>query len=153
MILKRVISALLACLMLVSVVACGKTEYGETTATATATEAATEAKMPEEVPNEDYAVVIDKENSGAVDAAERMVWQMKQKYGIDLEVIDHKEKAYVRKIVLGKTNRGEKIDTSKMVCDDYEIKAVGEKVFIDGASDDGLFSNKKSLIYFFTPIT
>ena len=57
---------------------------------------------------------------------------MKTKYGIDLEVIDHKEKAYVKEIVLGKTNRGENIDTSKMILDEYEIKTIGEKVFIDG---------------------
>ena len=58
----------------------------------------------------------------------------------------NKEKAYVKEIVLGKTNRGEKIDTSKMVVDDYEIKSVGEKVFIDGASDDGLYGGAVKLL-------
>ena len=125
--LKRILSFILASLMLLSATACGNKETSSTTAKP---EAVTEEKMPE-VPNEDYAVVIDKENAGAVDAAERMVWQMKEQYGIDLEVVDHKEKAYVREIVLGKTNRGENIDTSKMVCDEYEIRAVGEKVFIE----------------------
>ena len=75
--------------MILSVTACGKTDTKETDGTAAKTEAATEEKIPE-TPNEDYVVVIDKENTGAVDAAERMTWQMKEKYGIDLEVIDHK---------------------------------------------------------------
>jgi len=140
--LKRILSFILASLMLLSATACGNKETSSTTAKP---EAVTEEKMPE-VPNEDYAVVIDKENAGAVFAAERMVWQMKEQYGIDLEVVDHKEKAYVKEIVLGKTNRGENIDTSKMVCDEYEIRAVGEKVFIDGASDDGLYGGAVELL-------
>jgi len=139
---KRILSLILAAVMLFSVTACGSKEASDTTAK---TEAVTEQKMPE-TPNEDYVVVIDKENSAAVDAAERMVWQMKTKYGIDLEVIDHKEKAYVKEIVLGKTNRGENIDTSKMILDEYEIKAIGEKVFIDGASDDGLYGGAVKLL-------
>ncbi|MBR6808251.1 MAG: hypothetical protein IKM46_07715, partial [Clostridia bacterium] len=141
--LKRLLSLLLAALMLFSTVACGSKEAVDTTAAKT--EAVTEEKMPE-TPNEDFVVVIDKENSGAVDAAERMVWQMKTKYGIDLEVIDHKEKAYVKEIVLGKTNRGENIDISGMILDEYEIKTVGEKVFIDGASDDGLYGGAVKLL-------
>ena len=144
--LKRILSLFLAAVMLMSATACGNNETSSTTAkTEGTTEAVTEEKMPE-TPNEDYVVVIDKENTAAVDAAERMTWQMKAKYGIDLEVIDHKEKAYVREIVLGKTNRGEEIDTSKLICDEYEIKTVGEKVFIDGASDDGLYSGAVKLL-------
>jgi len=140
--LKRILSFILASLMLLSATACGNKETSNTTAK---TEAVTEEKMPE-VPNEEYAVVVDKENAGAVSAAERMVWQMNELYGIDLEVVDHKEKAYVREIVLGKTNRGENIDTSKMVCDEYEIRAVGEKVFIDGASDEGIYGGAVKLL-------
>jgi len=140
--LKRILSLVLAMVMLFSTVACGSKEAADTTKQ---TDAVTEQKMPE-TPNEDYVVVIDKENTGAVDAAERMVWQMKEKYGIDLEVIDHKEKAYVKEIVLGKTNRGEKIDTSKLILNEYEIKAIGEKVFIDGASDDGLYGGAVKLL-------
>ena len=70
--LKRLLSLLLAALMLFSTVACGSKEAVDTTAAKT--EAVTEEKMPE-TPNEDYVVVIDKENSAAVDAAERMTWQ------------------------------------------------------------------------------
>jgi len=139
---KRILSLILAAVMLLSATACGSKEAADTTAK---TETVTEQKMPE-TPNEDYVVVIDKENTGAVDAAERMTWQMKEKYGIDLEVIDHKEKAYVKEIVLGKTNRGEKIDTSKLILNEYEIKSVGEKVFIDGASDDGLYGGAVKLL-------
>ena len=144
--LKRILSLILAAVMLFSVTACGNKEASSTTAkTESVTEAVTEEKMPE-TPNEDFVVVIDKENTGAVNAAERMTWQMKEKYGIDIEVIDHKEKAYVKEIVLGKTNRGEKVDTSKMILDEYEIKSVGEKVFIDGASDDGLYGGAVKLL-------
>ena len=143
--LKQILSLILIAAMIFSITACGKTDTKVTDGTTAKTEAATEEKIPE-TPNEDFVVVIDKENTGAVDAAERMTWQMKEKYGIDIEVIDHKEKAYVKEIVLGKTNRGEKIDTSKMVVDDYEIKSVGEKIFIDGASDDGLYGGAVKLL-------
>ena len=73
--LKRLLSLVLAMVMLLSATACGSKEASDTTAQ---TEAVTEEKMPE-TPNEDYVVVIDKENSAAVDAAERMTWQMKDK--------------------------------------------------------------------------
>ncbi len=138
--LKKLLSLILAAVMLISVTACGSTDTKETTATTAAkTEAGTEEKPIPETPNEEYVIVIDKADEGAVSAAERMTWQMKEVFGTDIKVIDQAEGRFVREIVLGKTNRGEKIDTSKMIRDEFEIKAVGEKVFIGGASADGLY--------------
>ena len=135
---KRTLSAILAAVMLISVTACGNTESGETNGTTAATEAATEEKIVE-TENEEYVVVIDKNDEGAVSAAERMTWQMKKVCGTDIKVIDQAEGRYVREIVLGKTNRGNKIDTSKLIRDEFEIKTVGDKIFIDGATADGLY--------------
>ena len=140
--LKRILSALLAVVMIVSVTSCGnKSDTTETTAAkndSVTTEKTPEA-VPQEIENDEYVIVIDKDDAGAVSAAERIVWQMKNVFGYDIEVIDHDENAYVREIVLGKTNRGEKIDTSKLIRDEFEIKTVGDKIFIDGATADGLY--------------
>ena len=136
--MKKLLSLLLVAGMLFSVTACGgnTAEKGETTAAKT--EAVTEEKIAE-TENEEYVIVIDKSDEGAVSAAERMTWQMKEVFGTDIKVIDQAEGRFVREIVLGKTNRGEKIDTSKLIRDEFEIKTVGDKVFIDGASADGLY--------------
>lgn len=135
--LKQLLSLILAAVMLFSVTACAGNE--SSTETDAKTEAVTEEKPIPETPNEEYVIVIDKADEGAVSAAERIVWQMKEVFGTDIKVIDQAEGRFVREIVLGKTNRGEKIDTSKMIRDEFEIKAVGEKVFIGGASADGLY--------------
>ena len=139
--LRKLLSLILAALMLLSVTACGSKDSTTTTTATTAakTDAVTEEKPIPETPNEDYVIVIDKADEGAVSAAERMTWQMKEVFGTEIKVIDQAEGRYVREIVLGKTDRGEKIDTSKLILDEFEIKAVGEKVFIDGASADGLY--------------
>jgi len=134
--LKQLLSLLLAAVMLFSVTACAGNE--DPTETNAKTEAVTEEKIAE-TENEEYVIVIDKADDSAVSAAERMTWQMKEVFGTDIKVIDQAEGRFVREIVLGKTNRGEKIDTSKLIRDEFEIKTVGTKVFIDGASADGLY--------------
>ena len=137
--LKKLLSLLLAAVMLISVTACGSTDTKETVATTEGTtEAVTEEKITE-TENEEYVIVIDKADDSAVSAAERMTWQMKEVFGTDIKVIDQAEGRFVREIVLGKTSRGEKIDTSKLIRDEFEIKTEGTKVFIDGASADGLY--------------
>jgi len=133
---RKLLSLLLAAVMLISVTACAGNEGS--TETDAKTEAVTEEKIAE-TENEEYVVVIDKADDNAVSAAERMTWQMKEVFGTDIKVIDQAEGRFVREIVLGKTNRGEKIDTSKLIRDEFEIKTVGTKVFIDGASADGLY--------------
>ena len=83
---RKLLSLILAAVMLFSVTACGNTaEKGETTAK---TEAVTEEKPIPETPNEEYVIVIDKADEGAVSAAERMTWQMKEIFGTDIKVID-----------------------------------------------------------------
>ena len=54
--LKRILSLILAAVMMLSVTACGKSDNKEPGTTAAKTEAVTEEKIPE-TPNEDYVVV------------------------------------------------------------------------------------------------
>ncbi|MBR5633321.1 MAG: DUF4838 domain-containing protein [Clostridia bacterium] len=87
----------------------------------------------------DYVIVIDEGNTAAVDAAERMVWQIEETCGVTVKVVDDSTSAKAKEIVLGKTSRDEKIDTSNMIRDEYEIKVDGTKIYIDAATADGLY--------------
>ncbi|MBR5632811.1 MAG: S-layer homology domain-containing protein, partial [Clostridia bacterium] len=94
----------------------------------------------------DYVIVIDEANQDAVDAAERLVWQVDELCGVTLDVIDDGVKATSKEIILGKTSRGTKINTSDMILDGYEILIDGDKIYIDGATADGLYGGVVSLL-------
>ncbi|MBR5633097.1 MAG: DUF4838 domain-containing protein [Clostridia bacterium] len=94
----------------------------------------------------DYVIVIDEGNAAAVDAAERMAWQIEETCGVTVKVADDSAKATAKEIVLGKTSRGAKIDTSSMIRDEYEIKVDGAKIYIDAASADGLYGGAVSFL-------
>jgi len=87
----------------------------------------------------DYVIVIDENDSAAKDAAERMAWQLRETCGVTVNVCDDDAKTKSKEIVLGKTSRGEKADVSGMIRTSYAIAVDGEKVYIDGATADGLY--------------
>ncbi len=94
----------------------------------------------------DYVIVIDENSTAAADAAERVVWQVEELCGITLDVVDDGTKAVGKEIILGKTSRGNKIDTSAMIRDEFEIKIEGDKIYVDGATADGLYGGAVSLL-------
>ncbi len=86
----------------------------------------------------DYVIVADLENEGAVDAAERIRYQITYVTGAELKVVDDSTKETAKEIVIGSARKSG-VDTTKLILDGYEIAVKGEKVYIDALNDDGLY--------------
>ncbi|MBR5633096.1 MAG: DUF4838 domain-containing protein, partial [Clostridia bacterium] len=86
----------------------------------------------------DYVIVCDTENEGAVDAAERIRYQIAYVTGAELKVVDDSTAEKAKEIVIGSARKSG-VDTSELILDGYEIAVKGEKVFIDATSADGLY--------------
>ena len=86
----------------------------------------------------DYVIVCDTENEGAVDAAERIRYQIAYVTGAELKVVDDSTAEKAKEIVIGSARKSG-VDTSELILDGYEIAVKGDKVFVDAASADGLY--------------
>ncbi len=93
----------------------------------------------------DYVIVIDESDEGAAAAAERLQYQIKTVTGAKLDVVDDGAAAKDKEIVIGKTSRGDKIDTADITGNGYEIAVSGGRVFIGSADADGLYRGAVNL--------
>ncbi len=86
----------------------------------------------------DYVIVADLENEGAVDAAERIRYQITYVTGAELKVVDDSTPEKAKEIVIGSA-RESGVDTEELILDGYEIAVKGEKIYIDALNSDGLY--------------
>ncbi len=93
----------------------------------------------------DYVIVIDKESEGAIEAAERVQYQLEYVTGAHLDIVDESSAAKSKEIVIG-DHRNNPVDSAELTEDGYEIAVVGEKVYIGSADDAGLYRGAVNFI-------
>ncbi|MBQ6789038.1 MAG: DUF4838 domain-containing protein, partial [Clostridia bacterium] len=86
----------------------------------------------------DYVIVIDEGNTAAVDAAERLQYQIKYSTGAELKIVDDSTKATAKEIVIGDV-RSNPIGKASLTGDAYEVAVKDGKVYVNSADADGLY--------------
>ena len=86
----------------------------------------------------DYVIVADTSDVGAVDAAERIRYQLQYVTGAELKIVNSTTAETEKEIVIGSARKSG-IDTDELTIDGYEIALDGNKVYIDSATADGLY--------------
>ena len=88
--------------------------------------------------NSDYVIVIDEENAGAVDAAERLQYQIKYTTGAVLDIVDKSYNESAKEIVIGDA-RANSVDKAGLTGDGYEVAVKDGKVFVNARDAEGLY--------------
>lgn len=92
-----------------------------------------------------YVIVADEDSAGAIEAAERIQYQLEYLTGAKLAIVDDSNAEKANEIVIGSA-RESGIDTTDLKDNGYEIAVKADKIFIDSADDAGLYRGAVSFL-------